>query len=583
MRWYLSIGFLTLLGGIVRAQVTERVSVTSTGSEANDLSVCGGISDDGRYVVFSTSATNYVQGDDNGVGDVMVRDRGLGTTELVSAAVDGTPANGDSYVWRTSMSADGRFVVFESNASDIVPVFGGDTYHVYVRDRLTGTTEIAGFTSSGVAENGGSDNGMITPDGRFLVFQSDGSNLVAGDTNHASDVFLRDRMTGAIVLVSISSSGVLGNGASAMPSLSADGRFVAFQSSASNLVAGDNNGCDDIFLRDLQAGTTKRVSQLTSSGAQHDSSWPVVSADGRHVVFVQRESGASDPHDIFVYDDPAGTISQLTSNWSSDLPSISADGRFVSFVSGNAYIVPADTNGCADAFVLDRERNLVERADVDSNGAQANDGTSYAVFTPNGRLLVFDSRATNLVPQDTNGTWDVFVRDLQPAEATPFCFGDGTVVPCPCGNNGSPLHGCANTAAGWTGGSILTANGSASLSNDTLRMTSYGESYAWTHAMSALFQGDTAIAPEHYGDGLRCVGGNLKRLYARDAVGGVVTLPQSGDPSMSARSAALGDALSVGATRYYQVQYRDRADWFCPSPQGNTWNVSSGLSVVWAP
>jgi hypothetical protein len=156
-----------------------------------------------------------------------------------------------------------------------------------------------------------------------------------------------------------------------------------------------------------------------------------------------------------------------------------------------------------------------------------------------------------------------------------FCFGDGTQsTPCPCGNNGQPGHGCDNSGA--TGGARLVSTGMTS--PDTIVLTSSGEKPT---APSIFLQGDTTILPVNFGDGLRCVHGVLKRLYVKAASGGVATAPQAGDPSISARSAALGDPIPLGATRYYQTYYRDPDPVFCPSPSGNTFNISDGLSIVW--
>jgi hypothetical protein len=163
-------------------------------------------------------------------------------------------------------------------------------------------------------------------------------------------------------------------------------------------------------------------------------------------------------------------------------------------------------------------------------------------------------------------------------EHAAFCFGDGTAAACPCGNSGIPGHGCENSVT--TGGALLTGSGTPSLSSDTLVLHGSGERPT---SFSIFLQGDAAIAPTHYGDGLRCVGGTLKRLYNRNAVGGAVTAPQGADPSISARSAALGDAIPVGATRHYQVYYRDPSPTFCPNPPGNTWNIGNGVSEVWIP
>ena len=161
--------------------------------------------------------------------------------------------------------------------------------------------------------------------------------------------------------------------------------------------------------------------------------------------------------------------------------------------------------------------------------------------------------------------------------ATPFCLGDGSGAACPCGNTGATGSGCQNSAL--TGGAMLEATGSASLSNDTLLLSS---SYELPHAFSIFLQGNADLsAPVFFGDGLRCVGGSLKRLYSRNASGGVVAAPTGSDPAVSARSAALGDPISAGQTRSYQVYYRDPDPSFCPSPPGGAFNVSSAVRILW--
>jgi len=162
------------------------------------------------------------------------------------------------------------------------------------------------------------------------------------------------------------------------------------------------------------------------------------------------------------------------------------------------------------------------------------------------------------------------------AVINPFCFGDGTSTACPCGNSGTVGHGCQNSMA--TGGSLLTGTGDPSLSADTLHFTATGE---LPSALSIVLQGNTPIGPALFGDGLRCAGGTLKRLYVKSASGGVVNAPQGADLSVSARSAALGDPIGGGTFRFYQVYYRDSNASFCPDPPGGTFNVSNGLTVAW--
>ncbi len=349
---------------------TERVSVDSAGAEGNGDSYGPSISADGRYVAFDSFATNLVSGDLGSHRDVFVRDSQSGTTERVSVRSSGTQGDADSA--HPSISADGRYVAFESFANNLV---SGDTnfsYDVFVRDRQTGTTERVSLDSGGVEGNSASGfrGPSISADGRYVAFESDASNLVSGDTNGAEDVFVRDRQSGTTERVSLDSSGAQGNGASGFYglSISADGRYVAFESDASNLVSGDTNGRHDVFVRDRQSGTTERVS-VDSSGAQGNSAseYPSISADGRYVAFhsfannlvIGDTSGA---HDVFVRDRQSGTTERVSidslgaqGNDHSYYPSISGDGRYVAFHSFATNLVSGDTNGAPDVFVRDRD------------------------------------------------------------------------------------------------------------------------------------------------------------------------------------------------------------------------------------
>jgi hypothetical protein len=220
------------------------------------------------------------------------------------------------------------------------------------------------------------------------------------------------------------------------------------------------------------------------------------------------------------------------------------------------------------------------RVSVDSAGTQGNNlSVSFpASISADGRYIAFESTATNLVPGDTNGFQDVFVRDQGAPPIVASCFGDGTGMQCPCLNNGLAGHGCENSSG--TGGAQLLPSGIPRLSADSLVLTASGETPT---ALSVFFQGDALTAPVGFGDGLRCVGGTLFRLYVKGAVGGIVSAPQGPDPSVSTRSAALGDPIPLGATRHYQVYYRDNDPAFCSSPQGDTYNVANAVSAVWSP
>ena len=240
---------------------TTRVSVASDGTQANDQSFRPAISADGRYVTFASVASNLVPGDTNGAlgvflgTDVFVHDRQTGQTTRASVASDGTQANRESFA--PAVSADGRYVAFVSLASNLVPrdnngrrnpLLGQD---VFVHDRQTGQTTRASVASDQRQAIGPSSDPSISADGRLVAFTSDANNLVPRDTNRIGDVFVRDRQTGATVRASVASDGTQANDLSFLPAISADGRAVAFTSSATNLVAGDANQTSDVFVREL--------------------------------------------------------------------------------------------------------------------------------------------------------------------------------------------------------------------------------------------------------------------------------------------------------------------------------------------
>jgi Tol biopolymer transport system component len=570
---------------------TTRESLGSFGVQGNMWSVGASLSEDGRYVTFSSGATNLVPGDVNNHPDVFVRDTSNGTMTLVSVSSSGAQAN--NYSDSGQVSDDGRYVSFTSQASNLVPNDTNAAGDVFVRDLQTGTTTRASLDANG-AEGNGAGGGWMSADGRYVAFSGSGP-YVPIDTNLYEDVFLRDMQANTTVRASVSSSGVQGDGASYGGSLSADGRYAAFESEATNLVTGDTNGFSDCFVHDFQSGATILVS-LSSGGAQGNwvSNSPSLSRDGRYVVFdsiaTNLVSGDTNGfRDVFVRDLQTGTTTResVASNGAqgdgdSYWAVISRGGRYVAFLSNATNLVPGDTNGVMDVFVRDRLTGRTTRASVDSAGVQGNqisDPNTAASISADGRFVAFDSRATNLVPDDSNGWDDVFLRDRGgDALFAPFCSGDGTVGACPCGNSGSSGHGCQNSVG--TGGAVLTGTGIPSLAADTVQLTSSGELSSST---SILLQGPTAISPAVYGDGLRCAGGSLKRLFMHSAVGGSLTVPQSADLSISARSAALGAPIPAGAARFYQMYYRDPSATFCPNPPGNTYNMSNAVAIQWGP
>ena len=355
-----------------------RVSVDSSGMQANGMSHLPSISADGRYITYESHATNLVSGDTNAFPDVFVSDMQMGVTMRVSIDSNGMQANGRSYTGTTPViSADGRYVTFHSSVTNLVPGDTNTQNDIFVHDIQTGNTTRASVDLNGAQSNGGSAYPSISADGHYIAFISGATNLVSGDTNAQTDVFVHDTQTGSTILVSLDSNGTQGNGSSDAPSISGNGRYVAFHSSATNLVLGDTNAQADIFVRDLQVWNTVRVS-VDSNGVQ------------------------ANDHSVG--------------------PSISADGRYVAFPSLAANLVPDDTNGVSDAFIHDLQTGRTIRVSVDSSGAQAITQPCFhclslhPFISADGRYITFTSYAPNLVQGDTNSASDIFVhqQDISP-------------------------------------------------------------------------------------------------------------------------------------------------------------------------
>src|SRR5690242_10558967 len=427
------------------AGTTERVSVGPGGQQADNASgtenpgrACceimgAAISGDGRFVAFQSGANNLVRRDANGNEvDVFVRDRKLGTTELVSVGSGGVQP--DTFVGLPAISRDGRFVAFYSEADNLVSNDTNRIRDIYVRDRMLGTIEIASLAPDGSQSQGffGSDEPAISANGRYVAFWSDATNLVPHDTNDLTDVFVHDCVTGKNDRVSVGPGGVQANddsSAGGPPALSAGGRYVAFASAASNLVQGDTNGAYDIFVRDRKLGRTERVSVGQHGVQAGDASYyPAISADGRYVAFVSVASNlvpgdSNGSLDVFVRDRVNGTTERVSvgaggvqarAQSGHSGVSISADGRYVAFESRAANLVPGDSNGRADVFVRDRRLGTTERVSVGQGGAEADGPSAFGqvpAISGNGRSVAFQSYATNLVAHDTNGKADIFVHD----------------------------------------------------------------------------------------------------------------------------------------------------------------------------
>jgi Tol biopolymer transport system component len=396
------------------AGTTEIVSVSSSGNQGDSFSTFPSISADGRYVAFESNATN-LSPETAPLLSVFVHDLATGITEMVSAEATSRDLN-----YAAAISADGRHVAYTYWG----PGGFGGVATILVHDRVTGLTEPASVDSSGVQANDYSTNASISADGRYVAFESDATNLVAGDANLTRDIFVRDRAAGLTERVSVDSSGNEAVGASYAPSISADGRYVAFESDAANLVPGDTNNVSDIFVHDRATGSTERVS-VDSNGNQGNgpSGISSISADGRYVAFESTASNlvpgdTNNVSDIFVHDRATGLTERVSvdsngvqAGGASYTPSISADGMQVAFESTAANLVPGDTNGFGDVFVHDRATGSTERVSVANGGVQSDGNSANASISADGKVA-FSSFATNLVPGDTNGFGDVFVHNM---------------------------------------------------------------------------------------------------------------------------------------------------------------------------
>jgi len=298
----------------------ERVSTGPGGEQANWKSEAAAISADGRYVAFSSYASNLVPGDTalcseqqntRNCSDIFLKDLETGAVTLLSAAAAGEPGDGDSF--GPSISADGRFVAFHSRAGNLVPGESNGVPDVYVKDTLDGSIERVSEVTGGIGGLADSYNASISADGRLVAFISAADNLVPGDANGREDIFVRDMESGVIKLVSISASGVVAGGNSSRPAMAGDGGSVAFDTTAASLYPGDtarcgeNDGapsCSDVLLKDLGDDSVLLVSG-DSDGAQ--------------------------------------------GNWNSYSPSVSADGALVAFASEASNLVRGDRDACSDA------------------------------------------------------------------------------------------------------------------------------------------------------------------------------------------------------------------------------------------
>jgi len=407
------------------------VSVSSGGVQGNFNNGVASLSANGNIVVFASGATNLVPSDSNGVTDVFLRNVSDGITRRISLPSDGN-SDALSSVSGTccsrQLTGDGRFAVYVSNASNLVPADTNGVADIFVYDRLQGTTRRVSVSSAGVQANAASGSPTIARDGRYIAFRSPATNLLASPgTNGLSHVFVHDLQTAQTSLVSLTSTGTQPIQGSGVPTISANGRYVAF-SNIDDLVGATALGYSQVYLRDTVSGiTTLESRRNTGVPGENNSDAPSISADGLYLAFASRDNtmvlGDSNlKWDIFIRDRQTGlnTLACINGvplpqgNMDSRYPSISDSGQLVAFetTATNINGVLGDSNGVSDIYVCNMAVSGLKRASVSSSGTQANAASTRAALSGDGRFVAYNSVATNLVTGDSNGLGDVFITDL---------------------------------------------------------------------------------------------------------------------------------------------------------------------------
>lgn len=415
----LSLG-LTLFSVNSNATSLTQVTKSPAGVPGNDISSNPAISNNGRYVVYHSSASNLVDGDSSDlITDVFLYDRKKGVNYKIS--------HGNDHSLDARISNNLKYVVFSSFADNLVE---GDTNgfsDIFLHEIQTGITRRVSVDPLGKLQaNGGSFTPSISSSGRFIVYESNANRLVVGgDNNLSRDIFLYDKKTHFTTLVSKSSSGTQGDAGSYFARISGNGRYVVYQSDATNLVDGDANDASDIFLFDKKKSLTYLIS-VTAKGQGNDNSiTPFISNNGRYIVYGSYASNLVDndnngTSDIFLYDtntDVTRLVSADSSgqsgNGESLSPRISGNGRYIVYSSAAKNLVEGDTNNLPDIFRYDIKTGVTTRVSVKGDGSTQ--GTGGGNFSPgisnNGRYVTYESFADTLVDGDSNGTSDILLYD----------------------------------------------------------------------------------------------------------------------------------------------------------------------------
>jgi len=410
---------------------TSRVSVASDGTQSNNNSGSSfflgiDISADGRYVVFQSLASNLVEDDTNGKQDCFVHDRTTNETKRISVSTNGSEANDGCYY--PSISDDGRYIVFASNATNLIPDDTEGWWDVFMHDRVEETTVRISETTEGTGGNGDSDTASISGNGNFVVFTTLAFNLDTTDSNIHRDIVVSNLQTGSIQIVSKASDGTQANDHSYRPSISQDGSYISFNSAANNLVPDHTNNFSDVFIHNLQSGATTQVSRSTEGMIGNGpSDYGTISRNGRYAVFnsyaTNLVSGdTNNKDDTFMHDLITGVTVRVsvasdgTQGNNRSYFGIASEEREVVFFSSRASNLVVGDNIGDDIFMYDINSHRTSLMSVSTEGIPGNGNSNGIELSGDGYLMVFTSYANNLVEGDTNGLADVFVRDTLESE-----------------------------------------------------------------------------------------------------------------------------------------------------------------------
>lgn len=454
----------------------EVLGAQAAGSELSGRCCQPRLSEDGRHVLFVSTASNLVAGDHNGVEDLFLRDRQTGATRMVNVRADGRPGRSTTASSEVagSVSADGRLVAFSSRQQDLVAGDSNQTADVFLHDTTTGSTVLLVTGIGGAPADAGARHPSISASGRYVAFESASTNLLAGPAGSAPQVYLLDRDSNTLERISVTPGGQPATTGGLLATVSDDGRYVAFLSESDDLVAGTgNNGVQQLYVRDRQLGQTRRLSERAGTPADGLIRAAQIAGNGGSVVFQTDATNliAGDGNlldDVFVVPVLGGAIMRVSvatngseADRASRNPTISRNGRRLSFDSAAVLAVGGTLDG-SQVYLRDLDAGTTVLASVNNGGANGNGEEFDAWLSADGAVIAFNASSTNLVADDTNQFNDRFARVLEPGTTERVSLADaGGPYPAPA----YAVLGTGSSAS--LGESTLAIRGQRQLSGDS--------------------------------------------------------------------------------------------------------------------